>query len=105
VRRSHTFRFWIVVLALALGVATLEAPELASLTDDASNDAVVVTLEDAIPKLISRPLCRGETSLLILAKSSSFSKLSKKLSWFGPALNVSSTTGKEILRFLSIQQK
>jgi hypothetical protein len=104
VRGANSLGFWLLVLVLALGVATIEAPEFASLTNDVSNDAVVVTLEDAIPKLISRPLCRGETTLLVLTNSFSLSKLSKKRSWFGPALASSSTTGKEVLHLLSLQR-
>jgi hypothetical protein len=103
--RAHVIRFWLLVIVLALGVATLEAPEFASLCDDISNDAVVVSLDDWIPKLTTRPLCRGETPRRASDRSSSSFNLSHQRGCTGRSLNASSKAGKDILHLISTQKK
>jgi len=90
---------------LAVGVAARETPEILELTDDMSNEGMVVDYEDSLAELTSLPLCLCETPQPTLGRFSALVNLSKKRSRFSPSLNASSQSGKEILHFLSIQRK
>lgn len=95
----------LLMLFLALGVAARETPELLELTEDMSNEGMVVGYEDPLPELASRRLYPYELARPTLAPPSAFAKVSKKHFWFGPSLDASSKAGKDILQFLSTQRE
>ncbi len=96
--------FWLLTLVLAFGVAAREAPELARLTEDFSNDGVVVGFEDSIAGLTSRRISAPERLLPNPGRILALVNL-KKRSSFIPCLVLSTQAGKGLLLFLSIQRK
>lgn len=104
-RRRRTFTFWLWLFAAALGFATLEVPEIASLTVDTTNDPVAARYEDSIPELNSRPLCRHERPYSTLGRRLTFLNPNQRRARFVPPSNTSTRAGKDIFQLLSIQRK
>ena len=95
----------LLMLLLALGVAARETPELLELTEDMSNEGMVVDYKDPLPELTSRNLFPHELARPALAPSSAFTRVSNGHVWPGPSWGASCKAGRDILKFLSIKRE
>jgi hypothetical protein len=102
---ARTRHGWLLVVVLVLGIATLEAPEMSSLADDVSNDAVTVSVEDLVPRLTSRPMGRHEISRPAVAPFAAKGRADKSRSWLGPSSSLFSRSCIDLLLLLSTQKK
>jgi hypothetical protein len=101
--RQDKLHLCFLILLLALGVAAREAPEIMSLTDDFSNEGMVVGYENPPQRLTIRRASEPEKlrakCLLLLIRSNL-----KQKSWPTPPLVLQAGAGQGRLRFLSIQR-
>jgi len=88
-------------VVLGVAVATRETPETMSLSDDVSNDAVVVGFESLLSATISRLVPRPEGLLPAAPRSPGPSKVKKRSV---PPLVLPTQMGRGLLRFVSLQR-
>jgi len=100
--KIHAPHLWWLVLLLLIGVAARETPEIMSLTDDISNEGLVVGYEDPLPKLTLR--CRSRPERLRAATPSCSSVGFRKRSSLSPVAGSAENAGKALLHLLSIQR-
>ncbi len=103
--RNGNRHFWSLMLLLTLGVALREAPEIVTLSDDWTNEGLVVEFGNQLPKLITHRLPPREAVYPSASLPSRFINLTTGHSWFGPSLTSSSRSGQDILRFVCLLRK
>jgi hypothetical protein len=91
-----------LLFSLILAVAGREAPEIASLTDDVSNDGMTVSwVQRASPQVSSREIIPHER--LFYRDGLFFSR--RSLQGLSSTVPLRSITGQDLMRLLCVQRK
>jgi hypothetical protein len=101
---SHLNRHLLLVMFfLAIGVAGRETPEIVGLTEDLSNEGMVIRYEDPFPRLALRLPSKQERLQVTTNQNIALVNL-KTRSCPVPPLVLLADTGPGLLHFLSVQR-
>ncbi len=92
--------FYFLLFLLALAVTGREAPEIAKLGDDVSNDGQVVQCQSEVRPRVTSNCADSKDGLLSTPSSASFLETLKNRAPIVPA-----KTGQDLLRLLTLQRK
>ncbi len=92
--------FYILLFLLALAVTGREAPEIAKLADDVSNDGQVVQCQSEVRPRVASHRADLKDRLLCTCSSAFFVENLKNRAPIVPA-----STGQDLLRLLTLQRK
>ena len=92
--------FYFALFLLALAVMGREAPEIAKLADDASNDGQVVQCQSEVRPQVASHRADLNDGLLSIRSSAFFVESLKNRAPIVPA-----KTGQDLLRLLTLQRK